>query len=166
MYDITGDKENSPEKVGAWNIDEVRPTTSPTNTCTAHVFDIHEQQKLMTVAYYNGGVRVVDISALEGIGFGSTDIQGEGMKEVGFYRLDDADTWSAKTPKIEKNGDFYLYGNDIARGLDVYKFEGAGKKSEKNGRWMSPAQERAYLAGLPPAGPGAKQTSFFCLLPR
>ncbi len=166
VYDITGDKEKSPVKVGAWNIDEVRPTTSPTNSCTAHVFDIHEQEKVMTVAYYNGGVRVVDISALEGIGLGSTDLQGEGMKEIGFYRVDDADTWSAKTPEIDANGDFYLYGNDIARGLDVYKFEASGGQSAQNGRWMSPLQERAYLAGLPRVGKGARRTSFFCLLPR
>ena len=45
------------------------------------------------------------------------------MKEVGFYRFDDADTWAAKTPVIEPGGGFYLYGNDIARGLDIYRFE-------------------------------------------
>ncbi len=99
VYDITGAKEQSPVKVGAWNIDEVRPTSSVTNTCTAHVFDIHEKEKLLTVAYYNGGVRVVDISSLAGIGLGKTDVAGAGMREVGFYRHDNADTWSAKTPQ-------------------------------------------------------------------
>ena len=76
VYDVTGAKEANPVKVGAWNIDEIRPTTSATNSCTAHVFDIHEKEKLLTVAYYNGGVRVVDISSLAGIGLGKTDLVG------------------------------------------------------------------------------------------
>ena len=54
-------------KVGYWNIDDVGfPTDAPTARCTAHVFDIHEDEQLMTVAYYNGGVRVVDLSGLDG----------------------------------------------------------------------------------------------------
>jgi hypothetical protein len=36
IYDVTGDNEKNPVKVGYWNIDEVRPTTSPTHSCTAH----------------------------------------------------------------------------------------------------------------------------------
>ena len=46
------------------------------------------------------------------------------MKEIGYYRMPDADTWSAKTPEIDPaTGDFYLFGNDIARGLDIYHFD-------------------------------------------
>jgi len=163
VYDITGDKEKSPEKVGYWNIDEVGPTTEPALGCSAHVFDIHESEQLMTIAYYNGGVRVVDISGLAGVALGENQITG-GMKQVGFYRTSNADTWSAKTPKIERNGDFYLYGNDIARGLDVYKFEGAGKKSASTGRWMSPAQAQAFEASRPKVTL-TPDTAFFCLLP-
>ena len=176
VYDITGPKEQNPVKVGAWNIDEARPTSSVTNTCTAHVFDIKEKEKLLTVAYYNGGVRVVDISSLAGIGLGKTDIAGAGMREVGFYRHDNADTWSAKTPKIEKDGSFYLYGNDIERGFDVYRFDGDAKTSKRDGRWMTPAQARrnelklpdVKLPGLPKAGIAAsrKGNTLFCLLPR
>src|SRR5918996_831114 len=87
IYDITGENEKSPVKVGYWNIDEVRATTSPTHSCTAHVFDIHEDAKIMTIAYYNGGVRVVDISGLAGISLGGAQIAGQGMREVGFYRF-------------------------------------------------------------------------------
>ena len=55
----------------------------------------------MTIAYYNGGVRVVDLSGLTGISLGTTSISGEGMKEIGYYRDEDGDSWSAKTPQIE-----------------------------------------------------------------
>ena len=84
---------------------------------------------MMTIAYYNGGVHVVDISGLMGISLGnSTTVAGPGMREIGYYRTTNADgrgfadTWSFKTPKVSRTGDFYLYGNDIARGLDVYRF--------------------------------------------
>ena len=69
------------------------------------------------------------------------------MKEIGYYRMPDADTWSAKTPQIDrKTGDFYLFGNDIARGLDVYHYTGAGKKPKSRGKWMN-AQEAQRLPG-------------------
>jgi hypothetical protein len=149
--------------VGAWNIDEIRPTTSATNTCTAHVFDIHEAQQLMTVAYYNGGVRVVDISGLAGISLGSTSLVGEGMKEIGFYRHADADTWAAKTPVIERDGSFYLYGNDIARGLDIYRFEAGGTPSARAGRWLSAA---ALRRSVPRAPVVDDDYTLYCLIGR
>jgi hypothetical protein len=163
VYDITGDKERSPEKVGYWNIDDVRTTTGADQTCTAHVFRIYEREKLLTAAYYNGGVRVVDISGLEGISLGSTAPAG-GMKQIGFYRFDNADTWSAKTPVIDrKTGDFYLYGNDIARGLDIYKFDGSAERSNATGRWAS---GRSLPAGLPraPITLADQKRSLLCLL--
>jgi hypothetical protein len=87
------------------------------------------------------------------------------MKEIGFYRMPDADTWSAKTPNIDaRTGDFYLYGNDIARGLDIYKFEGEGRRSNNQGRWMTPAEAELYL-GSKPRVPLTEDTAFFCLLP-
>ena len=68
----------------------------------------------MTIAYYNGGVRVVDLSGLAGISLGGAQIAGQGMREIGFYRFANANSWSAKTPSIDPaTGDFYLYGNDI-----------------------------------------------------
>jgi hypothetical protein len=48
-----------------------------------------------------------------------------------------------------RTGDFYLCGNDVTRGMDVYKFEGAGQKSAKAGQWMTPAQAQAKLGARP-----------------
>ena len=77
----------------------------------------------MTIAYYNGGVRVVDLSGLVGVSLGGRQLAGAGMKEVGSYRFHDGDTWSAKTPRDRRRtATFYLYGNDIERGLDVYRY--------------------------------------------
>ncbi len=145
IYEITGEMELDPQKVGYWNIDDARPTTTPDGRCTAHVFDIHEDEQMMTIAYYNGGVRVVDISGLEGIALGDTNLQGEGMRQVGFYRFDDSDTWAVKTPRIEANGSFHMYGNDINRGFDVYRFSGAEDPSVPTGTMMTPIQAATHL---------------------
>jgi hypothetical protein len=147
FYEVTGELERNPALVGYYNIDDVRPTTTPDGTCTAHVFDIHERAQVMTIAWYNGGARVLDLSGLTGVTVGGTPISGEGVKEIGSARFPSSDAWSAKTPRIHPvTGDFYLYANDIARGLDIWKFEGAGKKSAKPGRWMSGAEAQAYFA--------------------
>jgi hypothetical protein len=45
----------------------------------------------MTVAY--------DLSGLEG---------GEGLKQIGFYKTENANSWSAKTPSIGRNGSCFL----------------------------------------------------------
>jgi hypothetical protein len=163
VYEITGDLENAPEKVGYWNIDDVSYSGEATGTCTAHVFRIHEREQIMTAAFYNGGVRVVDLSGLSGISLGGTQLVGEGMKEIGYYRFPNADRWSAKTPQINrKTGDFYLFGNDMSRGLDIYRFDGVGKKPKSRGRWMSAEESRVALAGR--ASPGVAGTSYICLL--
>ena len=49
---------------------------------------------------------------------------GVGMREVGHYVLPDSDTWSFKTNKINEDGSFFGYGNDLVRGFDVYRFNG------------------------------------------
>jgi hypothetical protein len=145
IYEITGEMELDPQKVGYWNIDDARPTTTPDGRCTAHVFDIHEEEQLMTIAYYNGGVRVVDISGLEGISLGDTSLEGEGMRQLGFYRFDNSDTWAVKTPRIEPDGSFHMYGNDINRGFDVYRFTGAKDPSVPAGKMMTPMQAATHL---------------------
>jgi hypothetical protein len=148
VYDVTGANENNPVKIGYWNIDDVRPTDEAEMRCTAHVFRIHPRQKLMTFAWYNGGVRVVDISGLEGIAVGDRNLTGQkGMKEIGFYKVDGGESWSAKTPAIDRRGNFTLYSNDIKRGLDVFRFEGARGQSQRQGRWMTPAEAATALAG-------------------
>jgi hypothetical protein len=153
VYDITGEKERSPVKVGYWNIDDVGVTHDPEGTCTAHVFDIHERAQKMTIAFYNGGVRVVDLAGLA---------DGSGLREIGFYRTSNADSWSAKTPRIHPvTGDFHLFGNDIRRGLDVYAFDGQGETSDTPGTWLSP---KAAAASLPKATLSTERT-LVCLKP-
>jgi hypothetical protein len=153
VYDITGSLELRPVKVGYWNIDEIRPATndktggvigepSELSRCTAHVFEIHEDEAIMNIAFYNGGVRVVDISGLVGVALSGNGI---GMKEIGFFQFPDSDTWASKTNRIAEDGSFYLFGNDVARGFDVYEFDPTGGFTDGEVRassdvWMTPAE--------------------------
>ena len=154
VYDITGPLEAAPVKVGFWNIPSVRSTTSGTpGTCTSHVLRLHPEEKIMTIAWYNAGVRVVDISGLIGVSAGAVETVGNvgvGMKEIGYHYFSDSKTWSAKTNKIEDDGSFYLYGNDLTRGLDVYRFSAAAAPSPNPGTWLTPQQAlaQARAAGV------------------
>jgi len=125
VYDITGARERDPEKVGTWFIPAA--TVQDGATCTSHVLRIYPQQEMLTIAWYAQGVRVLDISGLatfEGspaaVGIGD----GVGMREVGHYTFEDSDTWSFKTNRINRDGSFFGYGNDLVRGFDVYRFAG------------------------------------------
>lgn len=125
VYDITGKKQQAPEKIGTWFIPaaEVQEGT----VCTSHVLRAYPRQGLMTIAWYAAGVRVIDIKGLAtATGTPGTVAIGDGigMKEVGSYMLADSDTWSFKTNKIKRDGSFFGYGNDLVRGFDVYKFKG------------------------------------------
>jgi len=161
VYDVTGDREQAPVKVGYWNIDPI-VKQDPASTCTAHVFDIHEAQQLMTIAFYDGGVRVVDLAGLA---------KGEGMKEIAGYRTRNADTWSFKAPRVSRTGVFYAYGNDIARGLDIYRYDGAETQSENPGTWL-PAPvptgegQGVALPGAESAGLASMVTGAVTTLPR
>ncbi|MEJ7893018.1 MAG: hypothetical protein WKF94_10290 [Solirubrobacteraceae bacterium] len=135
VYDATGDLETAPVLVGYWNISDVGLTDTTLGTCTAHVFQIDHEQQLMTIAFYNGGVRVVDLSGLVGVALGEN---GYGMRELGSFRFPDSDTWAVKAPKMSRDG-FFLYGNDHARGFDVYEYK-PGEAPARAGRWMSAAQ--------------------------
>ena len=178
VYDITGPLENAPVKVGYWNIDELRETDSGiSNTgvsdppfgaismqsCTAHVFNIHQNQALMTIAFYNGGVRVVDLSNLVGVSLGGN---GLGMKQLGYYRFPDSNTWAVKAPFVNRKG-FYLYGNDIQRGFDVYRYTPV-KASEAApavpGQWLTPAEVAARSAAVAKPTALTKDNAPFCLL--
>ncbi|MGH2663387.1 MAG: LVIVD repeat-containing protein [Actinomycetota bacterium] len=143
VYDISGSLEQNPVKVGAWFSPGVRETGTSNLTCTSHVLRMYPEHGLMTIAWYNAGVRVVDISGLVGLSVGVDETQGNltpGMKELGYYYFPDSDTWSVKTNVIEPDGSFYMYGNDLARGLDVYRFEAGETAARETGTWMSPAQ--------------------------
>jgi hypothetical protein len=153
IYDVTGPLEAAPVKVGFWNIPSVRNTSTVLGRCTSHVLRLYPEQKVMTVAWYNGGVRVVDISGLIGVSVGAVETVGNvgaGMKEIGYHRFSDSETWSAKTNKIEADGSFYLYGNDLNRGLDVYRFNAGAAPSENPGTWLTPGQAlaQARAAGV------------------
>jgi hypothetical protein len=128
VYDITGELEKAPQKMGIWFIGETRPSTA---TCTAHVFRMHGDQGLFTIAWYDQGVRVVDVAGLADLPTPPvpfvTSGDGNGMKEIGRYTFDDHNTWSFKTNKIASDGSFYGFGNDLGRGLDVYRFHGLGR---------------------------------------
>ncbi len=143
VYDITGDLEVTPVKVGYWNIDEARVTTATLGTCTAHVFQVNPGNKTMTIAYYDGGVRVVDLTGLVGVALGGN---GVGMKEVGFRRFANSDTWAVKTNEVAPDGSFYLYGNDQNRGLDVYAFDPKKVSAGTSpGVWMNATEAATAL---------------------
>ena len=130
LYDVTGDLETSPAKIGTWFAPEY--SVQDGTTCTSHVLRIYPRQQLLTIAWYAKGVRVLDISGLAdaaadplagpaAIAFGD----GVGMKEVGHFTMPDSDAWSFKTNKIRKNGSFFGYANDLVRGFDVFRYDGS-----------------------------------------
>ena len=81
----------------------------------------------MTMAFYNGGVRVIDLAGLA---------TGEGMKAIGSYQAEDADTWSFKAPAVSRDGVWYAFGNDMARGMDVYRYDGRRPQATNAGTWI------------------------------
>ena len=148
VFDITGELERAPVKVGYWTIPDVSPAIDDWLVCTSHVLRLYPKQKLMTIGWYDAGVRIVDVSGLVGASVGALPQIGNlgvGMREVGFYALPNADTWSAKTNRFEKDGSFYLFGNDLNRGLDVYRYDSKAPKPSVTGVWMTPDEARAAL---------------------
>ena len=111
----------------------------------------------MTIAYYNGGVRVVDLSALVGVALGKQGIGG--MRQLGFYRFPDSNTWAVKAPSVSRKG-FYLYGNDHRRGFDVYKYTPAATTSP--GIWRTP--EETLQAAKLNVAKGGGELAALCLL--
>jgi hypothetical protein len=99
VFDITGDLERAPVKVGAFFIPEVGPTGVFPETCTAHVLDIHPEEELIVIAWYNAGVRVHDYSGL-------ADAPVGGIEEVGFFHFPDSVLWSAKVPEIREDASY------------------------------------------------------------
>jgi hypothetical protein len=151
VYDVTGSLERSPVKVGVWNMPEFRFTGTDNLTCTSHVLRMYPDQQVMTIAWYNAGVRVVDISGLVGVSVGvdpTIGNVGPGMREVGYHYFPNSDTWSVKTNRIEQDGSFYLYGNDLNRGLDVYRFDAGAPASSGGGTWLSAREAAGMTASV------------------
>ena len=168
VYEITGELEAAPVKVGAFFIPEVR-ATGDLDTCTAHVLDIQEEQQLISIAWYNAGVRVLDYSGLaelgpQGVSIGIAPFLGgsltPGITEVGHYRFPDSNLWSAKVPEVEDDGSFYVYGGDITRALDVFRFDATAPRQPDGGEWVSPAQAltRATSVAVPALESGASDS--------
>lgn len=70
----------------------------------------------------------------------------------------------AKTPRIEDDGSFHMFGNDIARGFDVYRFTGAQDSSVPAGTMMTPTQAAVRLGALKRPKLSAANP-LFCMLP-
>jgi hypothetical protein len=175
VFDVTGDPA-VPTKLGYWNIDEVRVMATeggdvdPAGGCTAHVFRLYPEQNVMTISYYNGGVRVVDLGGLVGVGLGKSAVadhpvvDGEPMTQLAYHRFEDSNSWASKTPHIEEDGSFYLFSNDINRGLDIYHYTGgADAEAAAQGRWMTPTEAAATLTRYTPAQLTANP-QFVCFL--
>lgn len=169
VFDITGGLEALPLKVGVFLIPEIRLELDGL-ICTSHVLRMYPEKGLMTIAWYGAGVRVIDISKLVGIGLGLSPllpINLGGMKEIAYYEFDDSLTWSAKAPRINADGSFHLFGNDMNRGLDVFRFDPTAPRSSASGgtlgQWVSPLvyQLQATVKGVVRT---ADPTELFCKL--
>jgi hypothetical protein len=145
IFDVTGDLERLPVKVGFFNIPDARPTTGTSITCTSHVLRMHPDEQLMTIAWYAAGTRIIDLAGLAG--------PIPTMAEVGHVYFDDSDTWSAKSLSVTRDGTFHVFANDIERGLDVFAVtleDGAAPSgAAASGQWMTPAELTAQQALQP-----------------
>ncbi|MFN2526939.1 MAG: LVIVD repeat-containing protein [Actinomycetota bacterium] len=81
--------------------------------CTSHVFDISDDGKQISISWYTAGTHYLDVSNPVGLTVGSL---GVGVKELGWFIPENADSWSSKMYKGP-----YIYSNDLNRGFDVYK---------------------------------------------
>ena len=188
VYEVTGDLELAPVKVGYWNIDELRVMateggdTPIAPSCTAHVFRLHPEANVMTISYYNGGVRVVDLNGLVGVNLGSlnqvnvTD-NGYGqapMTQIGFRRFEDSNSWAAKSPRITVDADgnlqdFTVFSNG-GRGLDVLAFDAddsaGAADAAKSSQWLTPAEAELKLGTvqLTPGEVYNNLSAYSCLL--
>lgn len=168
VWDISD--ESLPVKVGYWAIPEFRPAGAGSGsgeslTCTSHVLRFHEDEQVMTIAWYNAGVWVVDISDIAGIqqGVANSETPLPGMRTLGFRYFENSDTWSAKTNRINPDGSFHLYGNDILRGLDVYHYvpDASAVPAAFRGTWVG----RDDLHTLPTRSVEQRRAyEMFCLL--
>jgi hypothetical protein len=157
VYDVSPDVEALPVRLGYFNITEARPTTDgATGTCTSHVYQIHRQDNVMVIGWYNAGFRVLDVAELAGVSFGA---QGTGIKELGFGRFEEGSVWSAKAPFVSRDKPFSVYSNDMARGFDTWQVNvAAGARRRGAAIRFTPSALEAR-----PSGPLVR-TTFVCQL--
>ena len=175
VYEVTGELEATPVKVGAFFVPEftVRDGadtgTGGTVTCTSHVFRIYEEQQLLVIAWFGAGVHVLDLSGLADVTVAldaGITVEGEqtqtamAIREVGYYRFaDDSDAWSAKVMDFEPDGSAYVYANDQTRGLDVFRYDAAAAPAADEGMWLDATAAKQRAIDVPPL------TSLGSLLP-
>jgi hypothetical protein len=136
VFDITGPLERAPVKVGAFFIEDTRIA----GPCTAHVIQVLAEQELLVMGWYRGGALVLDYSGLAGVAVGKLGVE-VGITEVAHSRFSDSTLWSAKVPEVAEDGSFYIYGGDMARHVDVWKFDPNGDgEPETTGQWLTPEQ--------------------------
>lgn len=75
----------------------------------------------IAASWHNAGVRVIDITDMEGIGVGA---EGNGAKEIGWYVSPGADSWNAQ---FDRTGRF-VFVNDANYGFEVYRLKDEGLK--------------------------------------
>lgn len=172
VYDATGPLERAPVKVGAFfmpelTVQEGAPTgAAGTVTCTAHVFRIYPEQQKLVIAWFSGGVRVVDLSNLVGLRAGAQNVSTgavAGMNEVGYNRFPDSDVWAAKVHRWDADGSAYIFGNDQTRGFDVFRFTAAATPAAAQGRWLTPEQTVQHMTQVR-ARLGTSFDDPYCLL--
>lgn len=178
IYDVTGELEKTPRKVGVFEIPQIAPPGQYHNRCTAHVFKAYPDQDIMTVAWYGAGVRVLDISGLAGLSLGVTPAVGSvgtGIREIGSWFFSETETqvgsqtWAAKIHRFDTDGSAYIFANDLDRGLDVFKWNGTADLGTPGTFVTSTAAQREAVTGSLTStsanGSGAKALPFCVLLP-
>lgn len=170
VYNVSGPLELAPVKVGAFFAPFAG--ASPARACTSHVLRVHPDEQIMTIGWYGLGSRVLDISGLVGLTAGVEESTGSvqaGMREIGFFRFADSDTWTAKTNRIAADGSFFLFANDHERGFDVFRFvppSSEARTSIDPGRWLTPSEalaEARTRTGLEAAS--TRDARPWCVLP-
>jgi len=168
VWEITGDMEDNPVKVGAFFTPELTVRQGAgtglagTVTCTSHVFRIYPEQEKLVIGWFGAGVHVIDMSGLADLPVGgSVGVAGQsigaGMVEVGFARFVDSDTWSAKVMEWDADGSAYIFADDQTRGFDVYRFDNTAETAENPGTWLTPADAQLRLDTLLASGFQPKQ---------
>lgn len=147
VFDIT--IETLPVKVGVFVIPEPQYEVFGRFACTSHVLRIYPQEQILTIAWYGAGTWVVDVSnptLLRAVGHANpTAVDGRR-----------ADTWAAKM-----HGG-YIYTNDMGRGIDVLRYEGAATPEEMGTGLVeiSEAMPKAPTVGFEGGGPSPGRAMF------